>query len=776
MKQQLIVTVLCGLSLSTFGHEILNRHHETHPAELAHSRAKSPLSSRNQGSDENENCEPSGKKTTLNIAIACSPHPILDVSNASATVGFAIDVKASLAGFLNYSSGEGLIVNYVSETVVAIDLSKWGHKLVFPFVITHNISLQTLFEQGKKTSKEEASECIQKGLILISGGQYTVSVSEAWDVFIDITRDLSVALKTVIAIVKPGIFSANTSLNRLIEVIYGLASWAKNTPGVEYVLEHRVSLNLQVLLNAKSALGAIRYIWEELSLTDVERISQTLKTSVDVEEQIASLAGNSTTGANGIINVISKLVLFAHGRESLHILVEVLVDFIVKNKHNSDAFPDFRADVKNLNELVEKPKYQKPLKVVHKLLRELIDHNWPESGVSISGILQEIDDGLSKNSLKLVIRVLSCLKAKTSIQVAVSTLVLHFVELLTFRGGAKVLSLVTGVQISEEILNAGPSALTTILRGVTIDQLWKAPTGKALASIPILSSAVAAVDVELKASAIHLTVEEALENRASGGIRAIITEVIEGTSKHEEPPVPLIGSESSSSGQSGSTTKESGNAESTSSGNVGPVTFPTSTQGGDQGSGGDGTGKEGTSGEPTTEGDDKGKGGSSEGPTTEGGDKEKPGSSEETTTEGGDKGKGGNNEEPTSEGGDQGKGGSSEKPTTEGGDKGKGNGNEYGEIDINGLKGADGKEPSDRHKAQGKHRIHGKFYHGQEKHHQGHEKHHQGHEKHHQGHEKHHQGHGKHHQGHEKHHQEHEKHHQEHGKHQQTHEKHHAHE
>ncbi|XP_063926017.1 uncharacterized protein LOC135139646 [Zophobas morio] len=583
-----------------------------------------------------------------------------------------------------------------------------------------NISLQTLFDQGKKISKEEASECIQKALIILSRGQYAVLVSEAWDVLIDITRALSIALKTVIPIIKPGTFSAKTSLNRLIEVIYGLASWVKNTPNVEFVLEHRVSLSLQVLLDAKSAIGVIAYIWEQLSPADLERISQTLKTSVDVQEQIASLAGNSTTGANGIITVISKLVLFAHGRESLHTLIEVLVEFIAKNKHNSDAFPDFRADVKNINELIVKPKYQKPLKVVYKLTQELISHNWAEGGVSISGILQDIDDGLSKNSLQLVIRVLSCLKAKTSIQVAVSTLVLHFVELLTFRGGAKVLSVITGVQISEEILKAGPSALTTILRGVTIDQLWKEPTGKALVSIPVIGPAVVAINAQLKVSGIHLTVEEALENSASGGIRAIITEVIEGTSKHEEPPVPLIGSESSSSGQSESTTEKSENTESSGNDNVGPSSTPTQ-----DGSGGDGTGK------------------------------------------------GGSSEEPTTQGGDKGKGGSSEETTTEGGDKGKGNGNEYGEIDINGLKGADGKEPSDRHKAQDKYASHGKFYQGQGKHHQGHGKHHQGHEKHRQGHEKHHQGHEKHHQGHEKHHQGHEKHHQGHGKHHQGHEKHH---
>ena len=615
----------------------------------------------------------------MTVVIIPSPNPTLDVYNSSAEIGFGIDVEGNIAGFFNHSSSRGILVDYESECVVVTDFSKVGHKLDFPY---NTVSLLNLYEQGEKISKEEADDILQKHLIALTAGEYTVSALESWDIFIHISRTLSVSLKRVAVVLKTESFTASTSLNRLVEIVNGFTTLGTYIEdAVKVISEKRVVFSLKVLLNAKSALEIGGYIWEQLRDTDLKSLCRSIKTSVDVLHLVSDFSTNSTTGVNGLLTFLSKLVHFAHGQESLHIVTEVLVEVIVKNKNNPNLVSGFRDGIDDLHALFIKRNFQDKLKAVYKVLVEIRNRKWIESGVNVTGILKDIDEGLSQNSLKLVIRVLNCLKAKTSIELAISTLVLYFVELLTVRGGAEVISVLVGFRVNQEILEAGPNALTTILRGVKIPSLWSGITTKTLAGLPVIGPAVGEIDVELKASGIRLTVEEALESSASGGIKRIIIEVIEVASRHLVPVEPLpvpapgtVNSETPPPSQSGSTTESSDGVK------VGFITSPL----------------------PLPKDDDQATEGSSEKTTTEGGDKGKRGSTEEPTTESGDKGKGGSSEEPTTQGGDKGKGGSNEEATTEGGGKGKGNGNEYGEIDINGLKGADGKEPSDRHKAQGR--------------------------------------------------------------------------
>ena len=530
--------------------------------------------------------------------------------SASAKIAFGIDVKGNLVGFSNHSSGQGLLVNYSNETVVVVDLNKWGHKLEFPFNIRNNISLQNLYKQGEKISKGEASEIIRKSLIVLTAGEYDISSSESWNLFIHLTRSLAVSLKTVIAVIKTGTFIADTNLFRLIEVIDSLATLDTYIEGgLKVVLDYHATISLKALLNTESTLEMLECIWEQLKDADLGRIFHGLKTSVDVVQLLSGLSANSTTGVNGLITLLAKVVLFVHGQESLHILTEVMVEVAAKNKDYPNLLPKFRQGVDNLYKLIVKLNLQLKLKVVYKLLVEIRSRTWAEGGVSLSNIIKNIDDGLGQNPLKLVIRLLKCLKPKTSMELAISTLVLHIIGVLANRGGAGIIGNLVGFRVNKEILEADPSPLAVILRGFSPSDLWSAPIGKVLAGLPVIGQVITGIDDQLKANGICLTVEKALENSASGGLKRIIIEYIEPSFEYLEPVKAA-----------------------SSPANLGSVT---------------------------------------------------PSQNESSPS-------------PKNDDGENGNGGKSKETTTEG--KGDGS-NEYGDFDISGLKGADGKHPSEKGKS-----------------------------------------------------------------------------
>ena len=470
----------------------------------------------------------------MTVAVSSSAS-VLGVYNVSAQVALVIDAKANLLLIYNYEERWGVIINIETEVVVAVDHRNDNTKISFYNIFAGNVTLKGAFDQGEKITKEKTSVFIQASLVLLTNGEYTVSASEVWGLIIHIARTVSVSLRAVLVVIRTGYFTAVISLPRLIEIINRFAHVAINSEGgVNLILEHNVTISLEVLLSFKSTFEIAGYIWEQLIGADLEHIFDGLNTDVSVLQLLAGLSDNSTININGYITFLSKLVLYIEGKISLSVFVEVFVEFIAKNKGNVNLGAEFRAAVDSLYKLIMRLRLEERLKFVYDLLVKIREGKWVVAGVNINAIIKEIDEGLHGNALQLIIAVYKLLKLKLSIELGIIVLILHLIELLTVSGGVVIVAVIVEISISTEIAKAGAGALGLILRGVRILGLFGVGLYQTLAHLPVISQIFIQITIQLKRAEYQITIEGLFKSSACGEVVKIIGEVVKDPS-HAHP-------------------------------------------------------------------------------------------------------------------------------------------------------------------------------------------------------------------------------------------------
>ncbi|KAH0818920.1 hypothetical protein GEV33_003871 [Tenebrio molitor] len=621
MNRQTTGLVLCALLLTTFGHELVNRHQAARSAKKDHAPLdykREHYHARDHNSEECYSvCESTGNGGSSNLTVIVNTtSSLVAVANVTAKVALVVDVKANLVVVL---ASSGVLIGVNLETKKALYVpagssnATWNGSVSLEDYLgnlTDGLEgLRKVVSEGAKhfnvsNVPEEVSAQVHLILIALSSGEEG-NQKEAVAVLVEISVALRAALSVSLKVLRSGSVVVGLTLRAVVNITVGLAKLIGQIKGgVAVLVSARVTIDLNILLGAENAAAVFVSIVAQLAKAGV-KLAEALSDILKFESLFAllvELGGNSSKGLNGLIKVVVALVNTLNEGNDPETLIHALIEYY-GHGGRQEIGQQWDASIKAILDLVQEYHLEEVAKGLVEVLHKIQENKWTVNHVNLSAAIA-ILIATKENSVPLdnIVKILNLLGRRSLILVLITVLI----RLLTIPGGIRVvISLAPNIKITID-LNV-VNALRLLLRRVVIP-IVRHNVLRILLTLPIIGDLLRHIQKSLV-----LRLEELIKHPECGKVIKELLELLNEARKNGGGGTSIGGSASGSGNTSiGGSVSGSGdsNGDGSGDGHVsgggGGNGHGDNNGGGHGGSGGNGKGDESGSGSNSKESNESG--------------------------------------------------------------------------------------------------------------------------------------------------------------------------
>ncbi|CAH1367631.1 unnamed protein product, partial [Tenebrio molitor] len=613
MNRQTTGLVLCALLLTTFGHELVNRHQAARSAKQGHAPLdykREHYHTRDLNSEECYSvCESTGNGGSSNLTVIVNTtSSLVAVANVTAKVALVVDVKANLVVVLA-SSGVLIGVNLETKNALYVPAGSsnvtWNGSVSLEDYLgnlTDGLEgLRKVVSEGAKhfnvsNVPEEVSAQVHLILIALSSGEEG-NQKEAVAVLVEISVALRTALSVSLKVLRSGSVAVRLTLRAVVNITVGLAKLIGLIKGgVAVLVSARVTIDLNILLRAENAAAVFVSIVAQLAKADgvklAEALSDILKSFESFFALLVELGGNSSKGLNGLIKVVVALVNTLNEGNDPETLIHALIEYY-GHGGRQEIGQQWDASIKAILHLVQEYHLEEVAKGLVEVLHKIQENKWTVNHVNLSAAIA-ILIATKENSVPLdnIVKIVNLLGRRSLILVLITVLI----RLLTIPGGIRVLiSLAPNIKITIDLNVA--NALRLLLRGVVVP-IARHNVLRILLSLPVIGALLRHIQ---KSLVLHL--EELIKHPECGKVIKELLELLNQARKNGGGGTSIGGSAPGSGDMS---SNGDGSGDGHVSGGAGGNGHGDSSGGGHGGSDGNGKGDESGSGSNSKESNESG--------------------------------------------------------------------------------------------------------------------------------------------------------------------------